>query len=73
MRIIKKGIIPKNELHGVCNFCKCEIECDKKEATYYSSCRPNDDYYEIKCPTCLQMMYVYPKIFLTTPKVSSIL
>ena len=58
MKIIKKGKIPTTFIRFCCSNCGCIFECEKGEYTTYHSCLRNDDYYETKCPTCGEKVYV---------------
>lgn len=51
MKIIKEGIPEKLKPKTIltCDFCKCEFEYDKKDATKVSSI---NRLYSVECPWC---------------------
>jgi len=60
MKIIKPGKLPELQLiTTTCKHCGCMFECTLNELV-----RESDryrDYYKIHCPTCLSIVYYYPK------------
>ena len=65
MKIIKEGKIPLFE--GKCEFCGCEIQCEKKEGTISYK----DLEVIVYCPTsgCGNIIRAYPEMPLSKKKV----
>lgn len=60
MKIIRSGTAPGNrEMHGTCQGCKCQIECNASEVSHDSDLREKGDPY-VTCPTagCGRMIWV---------------
>lgn len=51
MKIIKRGVIPKEEREFCCNYCGCVFECKKGEYEFHDS-QKEGSWLETNCPTC---------------------
>lgn len=65
IEILKRGSrdAAERKVDVVCEGCHSVLRVPKSKTKYQSSPKPNDDFYECRCPVCKERIIIYPRQF----------
>ena len=63
IEILKRGSAEEPKANVQCAKCKSLLHIPKSKTKYQSSPRPDDDFYECRCPVCKDRVIIYPHQF----------